>query len=81
MIEDVLATPMRLDYELDESGEPILQSKRYVPKLVLEETSSIPIMGLPLITFDNEKGCEKARSDKLWGLFAGMIVEGALTGG
>ena len=81
MIEDVLATPMRLDYELDESGEPILQSKRHIPKLVLEETSGIPIMGLPLITFDNEKEGDKERSDKLWGLFANMIVEGALTGG
>lgn len=39
-------------------------------------------MGLPLITFDtNNKLDDKERSDNLWGLFAGMIVEGALTGG
>jgi len=68
---------MRLqNYELDHQGRPILETRQRVPKLSLEQSSEIPIMGLPLMTFSksNVRMHAKEHSDKLWGLFSNMIV-------
>ena len=76
IVEDVPAKMRLQNYELDPEGRPILETTQRVPRLSMEQSSEIPIMGLPLMTFSksNVSVGAKEHSDKLWGLFSNMIM-------
>ena len=74
-MEDVPAKARLQNYELDHHGKPILETKQRVPKLSIELSSAMPIMGLPLMHFKENIPMEaKDHSDKMWGLFCQQIV-------
>ena len=63
-------------YATDNCGNLIMDRKCEPPPLTLEKSEEMPILGIPIMAFTDEKTqlVGKKNSDRLWQIFSKMIL-------